>query len=218
MDVVERNYAREQAQGRRAALAVAVPGGPEEWPSDPEQAYALPRYWTDAAELPADVRARGSLSREDLWAMADEAVGGRRSWSEVMICSFAWGYAVAPYGPFRLRRILTDPANTPRFESSLRAAADLVGRDPVAAYGLLRTPPEAGGVRLKWYGPAFFTRFLAVAGGPGGAARILDRVRAEAVRSLTGDPGLLRGSDWSVEEYAFYLGFVEGLALHPIAP
>lgn len=218
MDVVERNYAGEQAEGRRAALAVPVPRGPEEWPSDPEQAYALPRYWTEAAELPADVRARGSLSREDLWAMADEAAAGRRSWSEVMICSFAWGYAVAPYGPFRLRRILSDPGNAPRLGSSLRDAADLVRRDPVAAYGLLRTPPQAGGARLTWYGPAFFTRFLFVAGGPGGVARILDQVRADAVRRLTGDSDLLRGSEWSAEEYAFYLGFVEGLALHPIAP
>lgn len=214
MDVIERNYADDLAAGRSAALA--VPRAPEDWPTDPEQAYALPRYWTEAAELPADVRARASLSREDLWRLADEAVGGRRSWSEVMICSFAWGYAVAPYGPFRLRRILSDPANAPRLESSLREAADLVGSDPVAAYGLLRTPPEGGGARLKWYGPAFFTRFLFVAAGPGGGARILDQVRAEAVRRLTGDPDLLRGSDWSAEEYAFYLGFVDGLTLPAI--
>lgn len=216
MNVIERNYASDLARGRAAALA--APRVPQDWPQDPEQAYALPRYWTEAAELPGDVRARGSLSREDLWVMADAAAAGRRSWSDVMIASFAWGYAVAPYGPFRLRRILTDPANAARLETSLRDAADLVGRDPVAAYGLLRTPPAAGGARLTWYGPAFFTRFLLVAGGPGGGARILDRVRADAVRSLTGDPALLRGSNWSAEEYAFYLGFAAGLALPPIGP
>lgn len=216
MEVIERNYADHLAKGRSAALAVPVPRVPDDWPTDPEQAYALPRYWTEAAELPDDLRARASLSREDLWRMADEAIGGRRSWSEVMICSFAWGYAVAPYGPFRLRRILGDPANAARLESSLGSAADLVGRDPVGAYGVLRTPAESGGGRLKWYGPAFFTRFLFVAGGPGGGARILDQVRADAVRNVTGDPALLRGSDWSAEDYAFYLGFVDGLGLPPI--
>ena len=216
MDVIERNYAEDLARGRSAALAVPGPRLPDDWPTDPEQAYALPRYWTEAAELPADVRARGSLSREDLWVMADQAVAGRRSWSEVMICSFAWGYAVAPYGPFRLRRILSDPENAARLEHSLRDAADLVGSDPVAAYGLLGTPPAGGGARLTWYGPAFFTRFLFVAAGPGGPARILDQVRADAVRSLTGDADLLRGSNWSPAEYAFYLGFVDGLALPTI--
>lgn len=205
------NYLKDVAAGRKVALAVPVSRLPD-WPGDPEQAFVLPGYWREAEEMPEDVRERGTLSREHLWEMASAAAWGDRTWTEVMIASFAWGYVNAPYGPFRLRRILTDPANQCTLESSLRTAAGNAFVRPITAYHLLRTPPEDGGVRLKWYGPAFFTRFLFAAGGVGGSACILDQGRADAVRRLAEDPSLLRGSDWSTEEYAFYLGFLDGLA------
>jgi hypothetical protein len=209
---MESNYLKHVAAGRKIALAVPVERLPGDWPGDPEQVFALPGYWRTADELPADLRERGTVSREDLWAMADQAAWGERPWTDVMIASFAWGYVNAPYGPFRLRRILTDPANSSGLENSLRVAAANSAHHPITAYHLLRTAPEDGGFRVKFYGPAFFTRFLFAAGGAGGAACILDQVRADAARGLAGDPSLLRGSDWTTEEYAFYLGFLDGLA------
>ncbi len=209
-------YLSDVDAGRRAAMAVPSSRLPGDWPADPDQIFELPRYWREAPELPADLREHGSISREHLWDLAAQADRGVRSWTEVMIASFAWGYVNAPYGPFRLRRILTDTANEPCLESSLRAAADRALDDAVGAYHLLRTPPPDGGVRLRWYGPAFFTRFLFAASGVGGSACILDQGRADAVRRLTDDSTLLRGADWSTEEYAFYLGFVDGLCFHKI--
>ncbi|HUR75918.1 MAG TPA: hypothetical protein VMZ00_16670 [Sporichthya sp.] len=206
------NYLTDVDAGRKAAIAVPSSRLPGDWPTDPDQIFELPGYWREAAEMPGDVRERGSLAREHLWEMADQAGQGDRPWTEVMIASFAWGYVSAPYGPFRLRRILTDAANSAVLESSLLAAAGELHQDAISAYRLLRTRREDGGVRLKWYGPAFFTRFLFAAGGPGRPACILDQVRADAVRRFTDDPSLLRGSDWSTEEYAFYVGFVHELA------
>jgi hypothetical protein len=206
------NYLKDVAAGRKVALALPIERLADEWPADPEQVFELPGYWRAAEEMPADLRERGTVSRDVLWEMADQAAWGDRTWTEVMVASFAWGYVNAPYGPFRLRRILTDPANQSCLEDSLRAAAGKAAVHPIGAYHLLRTAPEDGGVRLKWYGPAFFTRFLFAAGGVGGSACILDQVRADAVRRLAEDPSLLRGSDWSTEEYAYYLGFLDGLA------
>lgn len=209
---MELTYLKDMAAGRKVALAVPVERLPGDWPGDPDQIFELPDYWRNAAELPDDLRKRGTVSREDLWEMADQAAGGDRPWTEVMTASFAWGYVNAPYGPFRLRRILTDPANRSRLENSLRVVAGNASIHPITAYHLLRTAPADGGFRLKWYGPAFFTRFLFAAGGVTGSACILDQVRADAVRTLAEDPTLLRGSGWTTEEYAFYLGFLEGLA------
>lgn len=59
-------------------------------------------------------------------------------------------------------------------------------------------------------------RFLLAASGPGGRSRILDQVRAEAVRRLADDPDLLRGSDWAVEGYSLSLAFLDGLARREI--
>lgn len=208
---MESTYLKDVAAGRRIALKVPVERLPGDWPGDPEKIFELPGYWRTAAELPDDLRERGTVSREDLWEMARQAAWEERPWTDVMIASFVWGYVNAPYGPFRLQRILMDPANH-GLENSLRIAAGNAHTHPITAFHLLRTAPEDGGFRVKWYGPAFFTRFLFAAGGVSGSACILDQVRADAVRSLAGDPSLLRGSDWTTEEYAFYLGFLDGLA------
>lgn len=203
------------AAGRAAAHRVPTRWLPDRWPADPEQRFVLPEYWRRAPELPSDLREQGTVSRVELRAIAAEARAGRRPWSELLVASYAWGYALAPYGPFRLRRLLGDADNRTRLEPTLGAAAARVRKDPVAAYALLRNRVEDGPGALKWYGPAFFTRFLTFASRPARPALILDQVLAGAVRRLAADPDLLRGSSWSADEYAFYLGFVGELARRP---
>ncbi len=141
---MEMTYLKDVAAGRKVALALPVERLPGDWPGDPDQIFELPGYWRTAAEMPDDLRERGTVSREHLWEMADQAAWGERPWTDVMIASFAWGYVNAPYGPFRLRRILTDPANTSGLENSLRVAAGNASIHPITAYHLLRTAPEDG--------------------------------------------------------------------------
>ena len=127
----------------------------------------------------------------------------------------AWGFGDAGYGPWRTHKVVQND----KFADSARRALELLRSDeedaPVEAYFHLNNRSRG---RLPWWGPAFFTKFLAFADPASGsdteysrpAALILDRWMAVAVRAVSGRDGFPTAG-WTTPEYAYYLAVMSRL-------
>ncbi|MBF6340888.1 hypothetical protein IU450_34110 [Nocardia abscessus] len=142
-----------------------------------------------------------SVSRGQLFAMADAAVVSGEGALALLWNSLAWG--VGRRARNNRQRIASMAAGRDNHAALLVEAARASRSDPVAAYALLRPSPYRNAVR--WLGPAFFTKFLYFAGG-GRADHpccIIDNRVAAALRAA-GWAGLA-GSGWSPDVYGRYL-------------
>jgi hypothetical protein len=117
------------------------------WPRD-RWTTAFPEHATLLASLP------DRLDREGVRNVAKRAGDGPRQAVEALVVSRVWGFGRVGYGPHRTRRIL---AETPGAAELLHVVALTLAADgPVAAYGRLGRD-----CRVKWFGPAFGTKYLA---------------------------------------------------------
>jgi hypothetical protein len=183
--------------------------------------------------LPLAVVERGSISRGDVFDIADRArPGGDLDASDLFTASFLWGTGTTGYGASRYREIKEIAGDG--LEASLRQALDQAYStgpvpDPVAGYAELyggynyRQRAKAGEgdtSRIHKFGPAFFTKFLYFST-PG--ALILDNVLANAVKRRSGLEHLVtrRGhsKEWTPYRYATYMHWMrmtaESLGVEP---
>lgn len=203
----------QAALGKGAAQTVPVERLPRKFPAVGTHGFELLDGWLALDALPSELRQRKYVNRSDVFEHAARARAGDLSWTVVLVASYAWGYARTPFGPFRITRILNQNQH---IEETLSEVAELLhSNDPLGAYFVLRNPRNAHGIgKIKYLGPAFFTKFLYFARGSDADSQplILDRVLAQAVRDLCDDPTLLRGASWKTSQYAFYLAFMNTLA------
>lgn len=171
--------------------------------TDSERAVDLPPTWRSVEDVPAHVRDVLRIGRSDLIAVAAHC-RETGAWAPLLASTNAWVYGPSGYGAWRTRRIL----DLVDVEHRLGAAIATLDADgPVEAYYLLN---NAG--HLHGWGPALFTRFLAVADLRGtGCALGLDARLATAVNALV--PGSdLASADWGTAEYAFYLALLDRIS------
>lgn len=143
-----------------AALDHYYPSGP---PNDQtvrgQQTYYLPKLWKDRwpthLELPTVLRSdeRALVTRDDLFrrarsiTSADDAVD-----LYVRVC--AWGTGTKARPVARCVKPLSQPAAS---NALLRSHRSVIGGDAESAYRRLHTWGED---RIKYFGPAFFTKWL----------------------------------------------------------
>jgi hypothetical protein len=161
------------------------------WPR-PRWIAAFPEHRSVLNRLPAP------LDRDAVRTVARSAVDGPGRAQEAFVVSLTWGFGSVGYGPHRARKILT---TTPRATESLhQVAITLAEEGPVAAYDRL-----SGDCRLKFFGPAFGTKYLAFcqpAGQP-----VVALIHDELVSSWLakhGRPDLV-STGWSTGTYEAYL-------------
>ncbi len=164
----------------------------------------------------------GRISRNDV-ANAAASCPGTGSWMSLLDASYAWGQSRNGYGPSRLRAIHRGAATRGvDIEATLAEAVETMRRSSaVDAYASLNGA-------VPGLGPAFFTKFLYVAGArvppaSGPAPLVLDAVVAWRLASLTAaraaaaglpDPrGLSRwlwgNTAWRPYRYGVWLDFAQ---------
>ena len=165
--------------------------------------------------------APAALSRRHLFDLAAARVEG--SWIPLLFATYAWGHGTSGYGPARLRKILENNDLTD-IDRSLDDAVDALRTDgAAAAYGVLNR-------RVRYLGPAFFTKFLYAAGEglgvDGPRPLILDQRVAASLRALTTTLNrsanlspdlpawLWTNSGWSLHRYDQYVTFAHRLSRH----
>ena len=144
-------------EGRRADCARERL--PRKFPAVGTHGFELLDGWLALDALPSELRQRKYVNRSDVFEHAARARAGDLSWTDVLVASYAWGYARTPFGPFRITRILNQNQH---IEETLSEVAELLhSNDPLGAYFVLRNPRNAHGIgKIKYLGPAFFTKFL----------------------------------------------------------
>lgn len=166
-----------------------------------------PAWWTDSISrhgLPAvplrvtlDDRGRAGITRGAIFGIAAEGTVG--SIMSLLVHSLAWGGGVK----YRLmrKRLDTVAVSIEDARDLLAEAAAASRTDPMSAYDLLY---PGGRTRLKFLGPAFFTKFLYFAGGglPAHPCLIIDERTASALEGLGWDG--LGTTGWSASTYAEY--------------
>jgi hypothetical protein len=149
-----------------------------------------------------DIGAR-SLTREDVWSLADGATSSDEGALRLLWHALAWGLGRRT----RLCKMRTAAVRTdvPAAAAMLRRAAELSRSDPKGAYDQLH---RGGSGRLRGLGPAFGTKYLYFAGGgaPTHPSFILDQRCASALRKQ-GWTGLRDGA-WSATTYDTYCRLV----------
>jgi hypothetical protein len=175
------------------------------------------RWWGDeirSRSLPGDPPASDTLTRADVWRHATGLDSGDAVFT-LLWHALAWGSG--RYLRQNARRLDAIAADPNRARDLLRASAKLSIREPAEAFAVLR--PDRG--KIKYLGPAFFTKFLyfAGAGAPDHPCLILDRVVATALRDRCGWDSLHRAGPWPAETYARYCTLLGRWAEeHGVAP
>jgi hypothetical protein len=177
-------------------------------------AYSVDAWKDLIASIDGDLAEPGSITRAEVFAIAQGVAAATRPLIDLFTGSYLWGMGTTGYGADRYRKIL-DRAGE-RLEPSLASAWKLAQSDhPAFAYSWLfggadrreRKPStDATTGRLDGYGPAFFTKFLYFASE--GTALILDARLAHAVHKLSGMPNLVRAGrpvPWTAYRYTVYL-------------
>ena len=141
-----------------------------------------------------------SISRSDLFALADAATDTREGATRLLWNATAWGTGVS--GRNGRKRIHAFAADPDRAADLLRTAAALARTDPEATYALLR--PRDRTNAINYLGPAFFTKYLYFAGGgdPTHPCHILDQRVANTLRRLGWTS--LPPKDWTAAAYQRY--------------
>jgi len=190
---------------------VPVPTILRDAPSDPDarrrqEVRVLPdrwRKWLGEERVPAALQRRASLSRADLFELADQVRVGTLEPCQLFVAAMMWGHGTRGYGPARTAKMLAVADADRRIALAFRAANE--PRDGArASYAALADP---GVARLPWLGPAFGTKFLYIAGydqmdyGP--KPLILDGLVGRWIKRQT-DVGLLPWT-WMRSTYGRYL-------------
>lgn len=213
----------ELAKHKASNVAMSVP---EDWLNvDLDPAYRIAP--TFSGRVPATFSSPGTrLARSDLHELGQALTpkSSTKDLVEYLHLVNAWGYGSAGYGPTRTHRVATG-TEWNRFEDAARRALVILqdsSLDDAAtvAYYCLSNRSES---RVKGWGPAFFTKFLAFVDPTNSSstinrapALILDRWMAVAIRS-TVDPATRRfpESGWRTPDYAFYVHLLTSLAETP---
>lgn len=153
---------------------------------------AFPEHNDHLAGLPE------RLARADVRASCVDAAHGGVATKRAFLTAMTWGYGNVGYGPWRTARILRTTPNA--VELLADVAAVLVADGAIAAYARLGSSR-----RLKWFGPAFGTKYLYFCQQRESArpALILDRLIADW---LDKSGGLrLNPVPWSTATYRRYI-------------
>ncbi|WP_415837805.1 hypothetical protein, partial [Smaragdicoccus niigatensis] len=145
------------------------------------------------------------IRRRDLFAMADEALTSPHGALMLLWNTLAWGTGTGARN--NSRRIRAIAADREGCSAALMRAAQLARIDPSAAYEALR--PSRNRNLIAYLGPAFFTKYLYVAGGGNADHRcvILDMRVASALRPAGWSTMPLTG--WWTETYMRYIELLE---------
>lgn len=130
----------------------------------------------------------------------------------------AWGFGTSGFGPWRTQRVLASE----RFLPSARRTLEILhAGNPdaaVRAYFYLNNKSQG---KVPWWGPAFFTKFLAFADPANSTdstkrqgALILDRWMAKAVRDIA-EHNDFPDWGWTTPQYAYYLTLMARLRETP---
>lgn len=166
-----------------------------------------PVWWTNALahhDLPDvplnvtfDERGRPGISRATIFGLDTQEAAEPNL--PLLIHSLAWGGGLK-YRQMR-KRLSTFSADIEGTIDALTEAAAASRTDPAAAYDVLY---PAGRTRLKYLGPAFFTKFLYFAGGgePSHPCLILDARTSNALKGFGWDG--MGTTGWSASTYVRY--------------
>lgn len=194
-----------------------------------QKVWFYPRHWLarwpQGLEIPPflqrgdDDDARCAVTRDDLFAMAASGISTLSEAVNFYTAVCAWGTGPYVRGVTRVIRPLRDESAPGRLLEGLTAAAECGAGsgDPVEVY---RQFCRGGQWRIKYLGPAFFTKLMHFAAGapasPEDAGSSTDGSSTSAhplildsrvARSL----GWSRRWGWSPEQYGGYLEAVEEL-------
>ena len=156
---------------------------------------------TNASGLPVTGGA-AQVSRAQLFSLGGPVVEDGEAALRLLWHVLAWGTGTSAR---QCRRRLASVAAAPSDTTALlRESAETARRDPGVAYGLLC--PGGRRYAIKYFGAAFFTKYLhfAGAGHPQHRALILDDRVAEALRRLCGWGSLRTGGYWPATTYDRY--------------
>ncbi|WP_162620268.1 hypothetical protein [Corynebacterium provencense] len=189
-----------------------------------QKVWFYPRHWLarwpQGLEIPPllqgddDVDVRLAVTRDDLFALAANGISTPSEAVNFYTAVCAWGNGPYVRGVSRVVRPLRDPLAPGRLLEGLAAAAECGAGsgDPVEIY---RQFCRGGSWRIKYLGPAFFTKLMYFAAGAPVPPKaecsstlkhplILDSRVARAL-------GWSRRWGWSPEQYGDYLEAVEEL-------
>jgi hypothetical protein len=147
---------------------------------------------------PDDFATSGTVWRRDVFDVADQWRAGRVSVVQFAGAVLAWGYGTVGYGPHRTRRVLSADPKGARLHAALQGLQDdqVSLATPLDSYERFRTTSK-----LKWLGPAFFTKIIYFAGyrrGRGGVQPlILDRVVAGRLPNEAGPANRFIANWWT---------------------
>lgn len=174
--------------------------------------------WSSLEDLPENVRRVGSVSRAEVFELADECRSGQARWFDLLCLSYAWGMGTTGYGRHRWDVIAEDTSRSD-IETNLGTAVALLDDDAetgtLAAYFHLNNR-SAG--RIGNLGPAFFTKFLYFAGGRHTVSDsqqrplILDAVLARQMRRASDGNLSMPAAGFTTPQYATYLAVMRRLA------
>lgn len=216
--VPEKILASIRSQEAKAqADRLSIPSNLEPAPMDP--AYAISKGFL--RQLPDRIGSADHVTRSEL---ADLGASLHPSSSATDLSAFlllvnAWGFGAAGYGPWRTQEVIANAD----FDHSARQAIEILhGNSSDAAVCAYYHLNNRSAGRVAWWGPAFFTKFLAFAD-PAQHARsvddrypalILDRWMAVAVRDVTRQDGF-PDCRWTTPQYAYYLALMQRLSGMP---
>lgn len=164
----------------------------------------------------------GVITRGDVFTLAEKwrRTGRSADLIDIFTACYVWGMGTSGYGPHRLQKIVDTAADG--LEEMLQRAATAASTDLIDGYAMLyggynsrrrAQPNQEPWVRIKWFGPAFFTKFLYFTTD---GALILDRVLARRVASLSGMEYFVRRDgkpfEWSPYRYSVYLHWMRQTA------
>jgi hypothetical protein len=136
------------------------------------------------------------IGRADVAALGAVAARSPEDAMQAFIASMVWGFGRTGYAVFRTNRILE---KNPDAAVKLQRVAEVLADDgPVEGYRAL-----ANEQYLKWFGPAFGTKYLAFCSRPDNPALILDALVATWLNEHCGTA--LRPTRWSTDRYEEYL-------------
>lgn len=167
--------------GEQALLAQDFKFRPEWWLTRVDQRTGS---WLRGLPEDADGRGYRRISRERMLAVADGTPGWQ---SRAMLAAYVWGTGASAFLVGRRARAFRD-CSPEELEETLGAVVEVLhGDGPTAAY---RSMVRGGPCYVKYFGPAFFTKFLYIADSscdahPRGAL-IMDRFVVKALNALHG--------------------------------
>lgn len=190
----------------------AVPREPRESAVSGQRIGIRTAWWRQEIRsrgLPGEPPEADALTRADVWSRSGDVF-------TLLWYALAWG--AGRYLRQNVRRLVVIARDVDRCGALLTEAAERSGKDPEAAFAVLR--PGQTNV-ITYLGPSFFTKFLYFAGGgrPEHPSLMLDRLVATSLRDECGWDSMRRAGPWSAETYRYYCDLLHRWATeHHCAP